>query len=50
MQRIVTGKGPDGSPAILFEGEPPTVVDFGKYVTTELWVNRLGAAGDRRRR
>ena len=38
MQRIVTGKGPDGSPAILFEGEPPTVVDFGKYVTTELWV------------
>jgi mannose-6-phosphate isomerase-like protein (cupin superfamily) len=38
MQRIVTGKGPDGSPAILFEGDPPTVVDFGKYVTTELWV------------
>ena len=38
MQRIVTGKGPDGSPAILFEGAPPIVVDFGKYVTTELWV------------
>src|SRR5438034_3148504 len=38
MQRIVTGKGADGSPAILFEGAPPTVVDFGKYVTTELWV------------
>src|SRR5206468_7918508 len=38
MQRIVTGKGADGSPAILFEGAPPTEVDFGKYVTTELWV------------
>jgi naringenin degradation protein FdeH len=38
MQRIVTGKDADGSPTILFEGSPPTVVDFGKYVTTELWV------------
>jgi mannose-6-phosphate isomerase-like protein (cupin superfamily) len=38
MQRIVTGKAADGSPGILFEGAPPTVVDFGKYVTTELWV------------
>jgi mannose-6-phosphate isomerase-like protein (cupin superfamily) len=38
MQRIVTGTAADGSPGILFEGTPPTVVDFGKYVTTELWV------------
>jgi mannose-6-phosphate isomerase-like protein (cupin superfamily) len=38
MKRIVTGKAADGSAAILFEGAPPTVVDFGKYVTTELWV------------
>jgi hypothetical protein len=33
VNRIVTGRGEDGEPAILFEGTPPTVVDFGKYVT-----------------
>jgi mannose-6-phosphate isomerase-like protein (cupin superfamily) len=38
VNRIVTGLGGDGKPAVLFEGTPPTVVDFGKYVTTELWV------------
>lgn len=38
MNRIVTGFDADGRPAVLFEGEPPTVMDFGKFVTTELWV------------
>ena len=52
MKRIVTGTGADGSATILFEGAPPTVVDFGKYVTTELWVTdatppAMRGAGDR---
>jgi mannose-6-phosphate isomerase-like protein (cupin superfamily) len=38
MQRIVTGFDPAGQPAVLFEGTAPTVLDFGKFVTTELWV------------
>lgn len=38
MKRVVTGWDENGSPAILFEGEPPTVMDFGPIVTTELWV------------
>jgi mannose-6-phosphate isomerase-like protein (cupin superfamily) len=38
MKRVVTGWDESGRPAILFEGEPPTVMDFGPIVTTELWV------------
>lgn len=38
MRRIVTGYDEQGRPGILFDGEPPTVMDFGSIVTTELWV------------
>ena len=38
MKRVVTGWEESGKPTILFEGEPPTVMDFGPIVTTELWV------------
>jgi mannose-6-phosphate isomerase-like protein (cupin superfamily) len=38
MKRVVTGPGEDGGAAILANGEPPTVVEFGQYRTTELWV------------
>jgi mannose-6-phosphate isomerase-like protein (cupin superfamily) len=39
MNRIVTGYGPDGAPAIVFEGEPPMVDRTEKYVTSELWIS-----------
>jgi hypothetical protein len=38
MRRIVTGYDDQGHPRIIFDGEPPTVLDFGSIVTTELWV------------
>jgi hypothetical protein len=38
MRRIVTGHDEAGNPVILYDGEPPTVMDFGGIVTTELWV------------
>ena len=38
MRRIVTGYDEQGQPGIIFDGEPPKVVDFGSIVTTELWV------------
>jgi mannose-6-phosphate isomerase-like protein (cupin superfamily) len=38
MRRIVTGYDEQGRPGIIFDGEPPTVMDFGSIVTTELWV------------
>jgi hypothetical protein len=38
MRRIVTGYDADGRPGIVFDGEPPTVMDFGAIVTTEIWV------------
>lgn len=38
MNRVVTGYDDSGSPAILRQGEPPTVIHAGRYVTTELWV------------
>ena len=38
MKRVVTGWDESGKPTILFEGEPPTVMDFGPIVTAELWV------------
>jgi hypothetical protein len=38
MRRIVTGYDAEGRPSIVFDGEPPTVMDFGPIVTTEIWV------------
>lgn len=47
MNRVVTGFDENGSPAILWYGEPPTVIHAGRYTTTELWVAGRGplAAG-----
>jgi|SRR5882724_9264935 len=39
MNRVVTGYDENGNPAILQQGEPPTVIHAGRYTTTELWVN-----------
>ena len=38
MRRVVTGPAEDGGADIVLNGEPPTVVEFGQYRTTELWV------------
>ena len=38
MNRVVTGYDENGNPAIIRQGEPPTVIHAGRYVTTELWV------------
>jgi mannose-6-phosphate isomerase-like protein (cupin superfamily) len=38
MNRVVTGYDEHGNPAIVRQGEPPTVIHAGRYVTTELWV------------
>jgi mannose-6-phosphate isomerase-like protein (cupin superfamily) len=37
MNRVVTGYDENGNPAIIRQGEPPTVIHAGRYVTTELW-------------
>ena len=42
MNRIVTGYDETGSPAIIAQGEPPTVIHAGRYTTTELWVSGAG--------
>jgi mannose-6-phosphate isomerase-like protein (cupin superfamily) len=39
MNRVVTGRDENGSPAIIYQGPAPTVIAAGKYVTTELWVS-----------
>jgi mannose-6-phosphate isomerase-like protein (cupin superfamily) len=39
VNRVVTGYDADGSPKILWQGEPPTVIHAGRYTTTELWVS-----------
>ena len=39
MNRVVTGYDENGSPAIMRQGEPPTVIHAGRYTTTELWVS-----------
>jgi hypothetical protein len=39
MNRVVTGYDENGSPTILRQGEPPTVIHAGRYTTTELWVS-----------
>jgi len=38
MRRVVTGPAAGGGAGIVLDGEPPTVVEFGQYRTTELWV------------
>lgn len=48
MNRVVTGYDEKGNPAIIWQGEPPTVIHAGRYTTTELWVSGrspLTAAG-----
>jgi naringenin degradation protein FdeH len=42
VNRIVTGYDQSGSPAIITQGEPPTVIHAGRYTTTELWVSGAG--------
>jgi len=42
MNRIVTGFDESGNPAVIFQGEPPTVIRAGRYTTTELWVCGAG--------
>jgi len=42
VNRIVTGFDENGSPAIIAQGEPPTVIHAGRYTTTELWVSGAG--------
>jgi Cupin domain len=42
MNRVVTGYDENGNPAVLFQGEPPTVIHAGRYTTTELWVAGRG--------
>lgn len=39
LTRVVTGYDSTGSPAILWQGEPSTVIHAGRYTTTELWVS-----------
>jgi Cupin domain len=38
MKRVVAGYDEEGNPAIIEEGAPPTVIDAGTYVMTELWI------------
>jgi hypothetical protein len=38
MNRVVTGYDANGAPAVLWHGDPPTVIHAGRYTTTELWV------------
>jgi naringenin degradation protein FdeH len=38
MNRVVTGYDANGRPAIVRHGQPPTVIQAGRYTTTELWV------------
>jgi naringenin degradation protein FdeH len=42
VNRIVTGFDQGGNPAIIAQGEPPTVIHAGRYTTTELWVSGAG--------
>lgn len=42
MKRVVTGYDATGAPAILKQGDPPTVIHAGRYTTTELWVSDRG--------
>jgi uncharacterized cupin superfamily protein len=42
MNRVVTGFDENGSPVVMVQGEPPTVIHAGRYTTTELWVSDAG--------
>jgi mannose-6-phosphate isomerase-like protein (cupin superfamily) len=42
MNRVVTGYDGSGNPALIRQGEPPTVIHAGRYTTTELWVSGRG--------
>jgi len=42
MNRVVTGFDESGNPAVVFRGQPPTVIHAGRYTTTELWVSGAG--------
>ena len=42
MNRVVTGYDENGRPAVIAQGEPPTVIHAGRYTTTELWVSDRG--------
>jgi quercetin dioxygenase-like cupin family protein len=42
MNRVVTGFDESGSPVVIVQGEPPTVIHAGRYTTTELWVSGPG--------
>ncbi|HKD87140.1 MAG TPA: cupin domain-containing protein [Streptosporangiaceae bacterium] len=42
MNRIVTGFDEAGRPAVILQGEAPTVIHAGRYTTTELWVSGAG--------
>jgi quercetin dioxygenase-like cupin family protein len=37
VKRVVTGWTSDGTPAILFEGEPPAKFGFGDIGSSEIW-------------
>src|SRR5205085_1372415 len=42
MNRVVTGYDANGAAAVLWHGDPPTVIHAGRYTTTELWVSDRG--------
>jgi len=42
VNRIVTGFDESGSPAIIAQGVPSTIIHAGRYTTTELWVSGAG--------
>ncbi len=42
MNRVVTGYDENGNPAVIRQGDPPTVIHAGRYTTTELWVSDRG--------
>jgi mannose-6-phosphate isomerase-like protein (cupin superfamily) len=39
VNRVVTGRDERGKPAIIRQGASPTVINAGKYTTTELWIS-----------
>ncbi len=49
MKRIVTGWDENGSPAVLFEGAPPTNPNFGTTSANEIWVTDATPPTTRRR-
>jgi hypothetical protein len=39
VNRVVTGFDEQGKPGVLRQGASPTVIEAGRYTTTELWVS-----------